>query len=329
MMKIYNLFKTRKALVILLLISFLMPSKLVAESCLGGKLSILLPKAMSQNAPEVFHGKIIEINENDIKFEVIKVYSGDKEKYKIVDIYDTSYLHEGFYTLYYTSYSNENYLKDKAEIGDEWIVYGRKIKGSTNSGGHNGRYYVPEGRVNEYYTGRNGCSSIVEGTKLYSELSVADKIELYFVSFIYDLPSKMRDVYIIVIFCMFYILIFVVLHLFFYRTLLFFTRDSRASSNNLHRKLLFVLRYMSYITCSFCSFLVLRFMFVNSSSCSRIYYTNGNDYSLCKIWDLFINNPVTVIIMTVLPIFVAVFISRKLYKYIKKRRELVSDDENI
>ena len=298
-----------------------MPSKLYALSCSSPKYLRSLPAAIWQDAQEVFHGKIIEINENDIKFEVIKVYNGDKEKYKIVDIYDTSYgsfvYCRGSFIRYVSLRRNAsldgNILKGNAKIGDEWIVYGEKNSSKSGIAGfHNGRYYVPKGNIQEYY-----YSPELNGTRIYSEFSIIEKVELYLVSFIYNLPEALRELYLSVIYFTFYGLVFIGLFLLTYKKFIRF-------SDMLYHLFMVKDKYKKIRNC-FVTFLTMCILFP-SMMIFLIFLVKGLKY---RIIILFINNPVTAIILTLLPFFVAAFISRKLYKYIKKRREVVSDDENI
>jgi len=121
----YNVYK--KILILLLFIITLMPSEGSAESCLGGKISYIMPLVIFEKPTEIFHGKIIEIKGNDVKFEVLRVYNGKEEKYKIVDNYNSSYMLPNLYMSRNFAYPNIKTLTNSAKLGDEWLVYGSKI----------------------------------------------------------------------------------------------------------------------------------------------------------------------------------------------------------
>jgi len=328
MMKIYNLFKTRKALVILLLISFLMPVDLVA-CCIPKKYPVFIPSIIQEifYNRETFLAKVVEKKSKDIKFEVLKVYKGKKEKYKFVNI-------DGDIPPLLSSvvgYSDDDYSITNAKIGDKWILSGYRGK---------------EDSVIYPFYRYSSCGWKIKGTRPYSDNSLNEKLQLSFLSFF-------PNIYIKPAFYIFYGFILIAISFFIYKIFSFpfiIIKTIFLSRLHLLKSQKKFLKYFLLLLTLIITNLLTSFIYNNLANYTvfydeflvtkyRMFAVSKGDYEaeLIKLFDnnslviffsfidKIINNISTIIIMMLLPLFVAVFIFRKLYKYIKKRRELVSD----
>ena len=320
-----------------------MPSEGGTYSCIYDPEEVFIPVSFQERASEIFHGKIISIDGNNVKFEVIDIYKGVDEKSKVVDTHSARNYYQWSRRLLLEK--DENTLHRSAKIGDEWLIYGHKnskrkidkVKEITGDEITPDSLYV-------YYKSTGPCMGYQIGTRPYNEVTMSAIIQLYIASYVPGIYIKyalnvFNGLVIVAIFFLQYwflssflkksnylsgvtsgvVLIFIhalisnigtgLIILIMFSIILIPQLFSRPLNKILSRSI-GVLSFLGTLII-IKSIAIFGFGFRYASYEDTLLY-------------LIINNHITVIIMMVLPIFLTIFILFKIYKYFKKRRGKVA-----